>query len=157
MTFKWDFGDGELSEDPDPVHHYNEEGIYTVSLMAWSEHGCFDSIVKIDEVIVEPGCKLIFPNAFTPSDLQSGGMYDPEVPELTNDIFHPLFKNITDYHLEIYNRWGELLYISNQIDVGWDGFYNGKPAKQDVYIWKAWGRCINGKLIEQQGSVTLLR
>ncbi len=158
VRYKWNFGDGYESEDPIPSHYYEHEGKYTITLEAWSEHGCYDSIIKVDEAIVESGCQFLFPDAFTPNpDGSNDGHYDPTQPELTNDVFHPLYNNMRDYTLEIYNKWGELLFISNDIDVGWNGFYKGKLAPQGVYIWKARAFCINGKVYEKAGTVTLVR
>jgi gliding motility-associated-like protein len=100
--------------------------------------------------------KVEFPNAFTPSLAgPSDGQYDPNSP--TNNVFHPQAEGVLDYKLYIYNRWGELMFESKNIETGWDGYFNGKLCPQDVYIWKAEGKFINGKTFEESGDVTLLR
>jgi len=66
-------------------------------------------------------------------------------------------EGVVEYNLYIYNRWGELMFESKDVDVGWDGYYNGKLCPQDVYIWKVEGKFINGKTFEKTGDVTLLR
>jgi gliding motility-associated-like protein len=97
-------------------------------------------------VVVEASGKIVFPNVFSPfSQL------------MDNKIFLPgIIDNVSDYHLMIYSRWGELVFESTNVDIGWDGYYNGKPAKQDVYMWKVVGKYSNGKNFMKTGDVTLL-
>ncbi len=45
-------------------------------------------------------------------------------------------KQVDEYHLYIYNRWGELIFQSHDINMGWDGYINGALAAQGVYFWK---------------------
>ena len=108
-------------------------------------------------VTVLKDCILLFPNAFTPIDKAGDGKYLPNLPETTNDIFHPVWVNIEKYHLEIFNRWGQLIFSSNSLDVGWNGFYKSLLSKQDVYVWKAEATCIGGKKILKIGNVILIR
>jgi len=61
-----------------------------------------------------------------------------------------------EYHLLIFNRWGEMVFESFNLSAGWDGLYKGKPAKQDVYMWKVIGKYINGRGFIKTGDVTLL-
>ncbi len=99
-----------------------------------------------------------FPNAFTPSpDGPTGGAYDPEAIEVDNNIFHPKYLNLEEYKLEIFNRWGELIFESNNPAIGWDGYYMGKLAKEDVYVWKVAAKCTNGNYLNNLGTVTLIR
>jgi len=56
----------------------------------------------------------------------------------------------------IFNRWGELIFESFAQELGWDGIINGKPAKEDVYIWKVEGKYTNGQTFVLTGDVTLL-
>ena len=62
-----------------------------------------------------------------------------------------------DYRLEIFNRWGELLFVTEDPEIGWDGYYRGQPAKQDVYVWKAYAKFSDGRESMLKGDVTLLR
>ena len=97
-------------------------------------------------------------NAFTPnSDGTSGGKYDPEEINYTNDIFHPLHRDIIDYHLEIYNRWGELIFVTDDVNTGWDGYYKGVLQNNDVYTWKVKAKCVVGEAFYEKGTVTLIR
>jgi len=58
--------------------------------------------------------------------------------------------------MEVYNRWGVLVFESNDINYGWNGFIDGKAAKQDVYVWRARGRFTNGEPFVMSGDVTLI-
>ena len=60
------------------------------------------------------------------------------------------------YKLEIYNRWGELIWVSEDVNKGWNGYVKGKPAKQDVYVWKVNVTFTDGKPYVEAGNVTLL-
>ena len=88
------------------------------------------------------------PNAFTPG------------ADGKNDDFKPLSIGLdpSSYQLEIFDRWGELFFVTNNINEGWDGTYKGRPVQTDVYVWK-----INSKeqaskrRINKIGHVTVLR
>ena len=96
--------------------------------------------------MVKPTGKVYFPNVFSPL---------AEMPE--NRIFKPaILDYVEDYHLMIFNRWGELIFESFDQELGWDGFVNGKVAKEDVYIWKVEGKYENGQSFVEKGDVTLL-
>lgn len=153
----WTFGDDFTATVSEPNHHYNDTGTYNVSLIGWDVHGCSDSLYLPKAVTVLKECTIIFPSAFTPVGNETGGRYDPDIPERTNDIFHPIARNIESYHLEIYNRWGEVIFASDDIAVGWDGYYKKALVKQDIYVWKVEATCIAGKKIKQKGNITLLR
>ncbi len=155
--YEWDFGDGSKTSNMEaPSHQYSNLGVYTVTLSAWSDKGCLD-VDSLPEIVEVQGKGYIkFPNAFTPSESgPSKGYWDPEATD--NDIFHPVGEGIKEYQLEIYNKWGERLFISHDFRVGWDGYYKGEMMKQDVYIWKVEGKFYNGKSFEDMGDVTLLR
>ena len=154
--YLWDFGDGSTSTDKNPAHYYSAEGQYTVSLTATSAFGCQASATRENYIEVIGKGQVVFPNAFTPSLAgPSDGAYSDS--DVSNNIFHPMAEGVVEYNLYIYNRWGELMFESKDVDVGWDGYYNGKLCPQDVYIWKVEGKFINGKTFEKTGDVTLLR
>ena len=155
-SFLWDFGDSVTSTLENPTHEYTSPGTYTVSLTVWNEYGCTDKYVQNDAVIAVSAGEIIFPNAFTPNPSgPSGGYYDPN--DFSNDVFHPVFKGVVEYELQIFNRWGELIFVSKDPNIGWDGYYRGKLCKQDVYVWKVKAKFSNGEVIEKVGDVTLLR
>jgi len=103
-----------------------------------------------------PQYTIKFPNAFTPnSNGPTNGYYTPGIPN--NDVFHPEYKGVVEYHLSIFNRRGELIFESNDINVGWDGYINDRLAAQGVYIWKARGKYSNGDNFEKFGNVMLIK
>jgi len=98
-----------------------------------------------------------FPNAFTPNMAgPSDGHYANLTDQNINDIFHPKYAGVKEYHLEIYTRWGEKIFECDDVTIGWDGYYKGKLCKQDVYVWKAKGKFWNGREFMKAGDVTLL-
>ena len=101
-----------------------------------------------NEVEIVPAAVLYFPNAFTPN---GDGL---------NDSFGGVGEGITEYTLQIFDRWGNLLFVSNDINTQWDGSYKNEIAPTGVYVFKvqAKGPGANGKskkLIHKAGSVTL--
>jgi PKD repeat protein len=155
-TFLWDFGDGSTSSEVSPRYLYSALGTYDISLDVWTEHGCTDRLVIPAAVTVLGRGLIMFPNAFKPILTgPSGGFYTMGEPE-RNDIFHPYWEGVEEYHLLIYNRWGELVFESNDVNIGWDGYLDGQLASQDVYAWKSWGIFSNGKPFNMVGDVTLL-
>lgn len=155
----WDFGDGYQSTERDPVHTYEKLGEFRVSLWAYMDYGndvCVDSISKFPAVWVEGVGYIRFPNAFKPNpDGPNGGFYD--VIDYKNEVFHPYHFGVVEYKLMIFSRWGEQLFTSTDVNIGWDGYVKGKLAQQGVYMWRAIGKFTNGKTFDMKGNVTLLR
>lgn len=154
--FVWDFGDGTFSNDLNPVHYYQEAGTYDVSLVANNEWNCPDTFLLAAAVTAISAGEIDFPNAFTPGNSgPTDGVYDPQ--SFDNDFFFPKYSGVQDYHLQVFNRWGELVFETFDVKKGWDGYYRGRPAKQDVYAWKAYARFSTGQETRLSGDVTLLR
>lgn len=124
----WDFGDGsEVSNDVNPTHTFivEPEQNFQVTLIAISDHGCVDSITKV--ILMEKGVIMYVPNAFTPD----GNQFNP--------VFLPIITSGVDknqYQLEIYDRWGELIFKTNDVNEGWDGTYSGMICHEGLYTWK---------------------
>ena len=154
--FFWDFGDGQFSTEKDPVHFYTEPGIYTVSLTANNSFNCPTTYTLEHAVEATVGGFMEFPTAFTPNTGGSnGGYYDPNA--LDNDVFHPHHMGIVDYELIIFNKWGELMFRSTDPYIGWDGYFQGRIVRQDVYAWKATATFSSGYRTTQAGDVTLIK
>ena len=157
-TYIWDFGDGEYSTELNPYHQYTKEGFYDVKLIAFSSQMCTDSIIKYQDVEVSGAGYIKYPNAFLPSDESPlDGTYP--VPDDVNNVFHPVWHGVKEYDLWIFNRWGEQLFHSTDVNVGWNGKYanNGTELGQDVYFWKAKGKFENNVPFKIAGDVTLIR
>jgi gliding motility-associated-like protein len=126
-----------------------------VTLIATNDNGCADTLTLSDLIRATDIGMLEFPNAFSPSTAGSkGGYYN--VYSLDNDVFFPIHKGVEDYKLQIFNKWGELVYESADVAKGWDGYYRGQLVKQDVYVWKVEARFVNGQKYENAGDVTVI-
>jgi gliding motility-associated-like protein len=136
VTYQWTFGDGSAPTDvesPDHTYPDDVEGLYPVVLIAYSSLGCPDTAVTTIQIYEE----LIFyvPNTFTPDH------------DDYNPVFRPIFSSGYDpqtYTLLIFDRWGEIIFESHDVNVGWDGSYgtwDQSPNQIDLcqdgtYTWK---------------------
>ena len=153
--YLWEFGDGGISFEKEPTHLYEDTGRYYVTLMATSIEGCMDTLTSPVPVIVEGARQLDFPDAFIVSSSgPADENYDPSEPNLS--IFRPVARGVEKYRLEIYNRWGELIFVSEDVNKGWNGYVDGKLVKQDVYIWRVTATFTGGKPMIKAGDVTML-
>ncbi|MBL0127324.1 MAG: PKD domain-containing protein [Flavobacteriales bacterium] len=155
-SYSWDFGDGTSSAAFNPIHYYTQAGTFDVSLIANNQWNCPDTFTVVGATTGEVSGDLEFPNAFTPnSSGPTDGVYD--AMSYDNDHFFPKYEGVENYHLEVFNRWGELMFVSTDVRIGWDGWYKGVPAKQDVYVWKCQATFSDGRETTLKGDVTLLR
>lgn len=158
-NYFWMFGDGETSTEENPYHKYEKEGSYTVSLKVTTSDGCVDSAVMETPVVVEwKTGEIKFPNVFKWNETgPTGGQWDEGVYPGMDNVFRPFFENVIEYKLQIYNRWGALIYESHDLNKGWDGYFgNGNLAPQGVYVWKVHGRYADGGYFDTVGDVTFL-
>lgn len=140
------FGDGDslctTAIGPYP-HTYDSIGTYTVMLVAWNAFGCPDTAYT--EISIEEPTTCYIPNAFTPN---GSGL---------NDQFMVYGVNIEEFELRIFDRWGMLLFTSNDIYRGWDGTFQGHKCQEDVYVWKLTYLDNFGNMNEKYGHVSLIR
>ncbi|MDF2449593.1 MAG: hypothetical protein K0R26_2097 [Bacteroidota bacterium] len=152
VSYNWSFGDGGTSTAVNPQYTYSTVGFYNIQLIATSAFGCSDTAT----VRVSTDASIIFPNAFTPNeDGTNDGYYIPG--SLNNDIFFPYASGVIEYKFQIFNRWGELIFETDDFKQGWNGYYRGKICQIGVYVWKAYVKLNNGKVFNLTGDVTLLR
>lgn len=151
-SYLWDFGDGGSSVQKNPQHMYTDLGDYTIILTVSNTNACSDTF----SLKIKATSDIEFPNVFTPDpDFSSGGNYD--INDYSNHVFFPYTAGIEDFHMMIFNRWGELIFETHDILVGWDGYYKGKLCQQDVYVYKATALFYDGRRVEKVGDVLLLR
>ena len=154
VSITWDFGDGDTSSVSNPVHTYQDTGTYVVTITVTNQYGC-TGVYQL-EIVINPYYTFDIPNAFTPNpNGPSGGQYD--ITSLLNDVFYPFTEFVDEYRLMIFNRWGELIFESSDIKIGWDGYLNGTMLQQDVYVWKIQITYFDGKKLTKAGDVTLVR
>ncbi|MCB9186055.1 MAG: choice-of-anchor L domain-containing protein [Flavobacteriales bacterium] len=140
----WEFDDGNYAEVENPVHRYEPVvGEYLVTQYVTTQYGCMDTISA--SVKIEPIFTFYIPNTFTPNN------------DDVNEEFFGQGEGFTEYSMFIYDRWGELIFQSNDPDYKWDGTYMGNPVEQGVYVyyfsvldWKNNGH-------KYRGHVTLMR
>ncbi|MBL4657139.1 MAG: PKD domain-containing protein, partial [Flavobacteriales bacterium] len=154
-SWNWNFGDGSFDNSVlNPTHKYQDTGTFMVELIVSNEYSCMDT--DYVEIRVTPGYAIQVPNAFTPNpNGPVGGIYNPVA--LNNDIFFPTTGFVDEYHMMVFNRWGELIFESFDLGVGWDGYYRGILCQQDAYVWKIELVFGNGVEYKKIGDVTLLR
>ena len=155
VTYLWDFGDGTFSTLDNPSYKYERPGSYDVRLFAYSASGCADS-VTVNDVFTDKGLYLRFPSAFVPgTGGPTGGYYSRRTDE-ANQVFHPVAAGVSTYNLKIYSKAGMLVFESDDIAMGWDGYYKGELCSPGVYVWKVRATYRNGQSIILAGDVTLI-
>ena len=163
--YQWDLGECEdplpysdLYASPTPFYDPFAENIYdytygclpgqyVVTLVASNENLCFHTsqvvISIIDKVI------LYVPNTFTPDGNN------------LNEVFIPVLSSYIDptyYELSIFNRWGELVFETNDREVGWDGTVNGTVSQDGTYVWKVtYNNATTGERVVKLGHVNLIK
>lgn len=148
--YEWNFGDNTVSSTQfDPVHSYSPGSFdsYTIHLTVTNEDGCIDTAYGI--VYMEGGSIYYVPNAFTPDDNEF------------NPVFRPVFSygiDPADYNFKVFNRWGEIVFESNDKEIGWDGTYHGSLAQEGTYIWRIeYGSLWSGEREIIHGHLNLLK
>ena len=147
--YEWDFGDGNSDFSFEPTHSFPGIGniTYAIELITITDKGCRDSVthyLTVDDVV-----QYYIPNAFTPDA----------------DVFNPNFRPVfmtgfvpQNYHMVIYNRWGEIVWESYDYTKGWNGYYGDKIASDGVYIWKInFSPNNSDERYTETGHVTILR
>lgn len=142
-TYRWDFGDFNGSTEVNPSHSYRKTGRYKVCLEARNSSGCVDSICKF--VDAEILVAIDVPTGFTPNG------------DGSNDILYVRGTAVASMNFKVYNRWGQLVFESDNLDKGWDGTFNGKPHEMDAFAWTLVATFIDGTSVSKTGNVTLMR
>ncbi|MFT5777070.1 MAG: gliding motility-associated-like protein, partial [Crocinitomicaceae bacterium] len=103
-----------------PIAQPDQNYVYTVTYV--DDNGCSAS----DHVNIYYDPILYIPNTFTPNNDHDG----------LNAFFKAEGGNIAEFKMDIYNRWGELIFTANSLDESWDGTYNGAECQDGTYTWK---------------------
>ena len=119
------FQPGALYEWQDGSKFYDYNIEKTGTYWAKVYNACFEATDTINLKFDDCATCVHMPDAFTPNG------------DGINDIFQPVIGcYFTNYLLKVFNRWGQLLYSSEDPNAGWDGRYNGKPEEVDTYVWE---------------------
>lgn len=124
VGWNWVTSDGGNYSGSSSVNHsFADSGSYYVTLTATNSNGCKDDITKL--VYVNADLFVHLPNAFTPNG-------DP-----LNSHFglSGITQGVAQFEMSIYNRWGQQVFFSNDVNIKWDGTFMGKPAEQGVYVY----------------------
>ncbi len=147
-AYYWDFGDDAISKEKNPMHNYlDNPQAYVVTLIASNAAGCSAQSVKLIHVLDE----FIYyvPNSFTPDS------------DDLNNSFNPILFSGFDpqsYTLTIFDRWGEILFVSHDATVGWDGTYGNNLCLVGTYTWTIQVKTtLTKELKNLHGHVNLIR
>lgn len=140
----WDFGDGSTSTEENPEHIYLTADNFDVTLTVFKSSVCSASIVQ-GKFIISSDNILFIPNTFTPNN------------DAVNDEFVVNMTNIKSYRIQIFNRYGSPLFISDNIFNNWNGTYKNEPLPVGTYYYLIDATDFNKNVIKKSGSVTLLR
>jgi PKD repeat protein len=137
-NFYWDFDDGENSSDNHPAHQFLSHGDYYVSLHVDNQYGCARDTTQLVHIDHVKG--LFIPNAVMPTHT------NPDVA-----LFTPKGIGLQEYEIRIYDQWGNLVWMSNQLIDGqpaesWDGKKDGVILPAGTYVWKAQAIFLDGSV-----------
>ena len=127
---------------PNPVANVSQNQTYVVRVSTPEDCFAYDTI---NITVFRTNPDIFVPNAFTP-----GGT--------SNTLFRPRPVGIAQFDFfRVYNRWGQLVFSSNEANRGWDGRINGNPQGTGTYVWMVQGRDFTGKTIFKKGTMVLIR
>jgi len=146
VNFIWNFGDGDTLQTTSRLavlHQYNATGTYNTCLIAINAAGCSDTTCQQVSALITDAVDV--PNAFTPL---SGG--------INSKVFVKGF-GITKLQFVIWNRWGQKVFETNDVNIGWDGKFKGVVQPMDAYAYTLSVEFFDGKKATKKGDITLIR
>jgi gliding motility-associated-like protein len=143
VDWYYTWGDNGTSTIQHPSHVYQDTGSYNIVQYVTTQFGCMDTAEFT--VIVDPDFRFYIPSAFTPD------------ADDINDEFFGSGIGIKEYKMRIYDRWGELIFESNEHDYHWDGTYRGEQVQKGVYVYHFQLLDVKGEPHVYRGGVTLFR
>jgi gliding motility-associated-like protein len=123
--------------------NFIESGYHYPYQVVTNEFGCKDTAIRT--IFVEPQTTIYIPTAFTPDN------------DDYNEVFLPIIYDVTNYRFEIYNRYGNKIFETDNTKEGWNGRINGKVAPDGVYVWRITFENHRSVNHEQQGHFSLIR
>jgi gliding motility-associated-like protein len=142
-AFLWDFGNGSFSTDSMPLHSFLDNGSYSVTLISGYNTNCADSISQTIILDGASASDVYIPNSFTPNNDGKNDYF--EIYSATECVYNGLM---------IFNRWGELIYETNQpFTQFWDGTYLNAIAQEDIYVY----RLVGDSTPDRYGTIALIK
>ena len=142
--YTWNFDNGTISNDENPIFDFEDVGSYDLSLQVVSENGCVDEMIK--NINIYPEYALYAPNAFTPNG------------DGNNDVFLAEGNGVISFEMQVFDRWGGLVFESSDIEYGWDGMdTSSNKASTGTYMYHIALYDYNGKLWIYNGELNLMR
>ena len=143
IDWSWDLGNGALVNEVNARNTYVSPAAYPITLKITNAVGC--EAVNTQILDVEKGFRVAMPSAFTPN---LDGL---------NDYFRPTLENIVSMYLVIYNKYGSVVFETNDLDGEWDGSLNLTPLPQDSYLYEITYEAESGIFRTSRGKVAMLR
>jgi len=137
------FDVGSATTFSDDIEDLNNQVYLYRIIVIPNEVGITNSVSNLITVIKEPN--LFHPSAFTPNN------------DGLNDIFKVFGQYTAEVEFKIFNRWGELLFITNDLSQGWDGRYKGNLMPEGTYVFRAKLTDLAGRTSDRSGNILLLR
>jgi gliding motility-associated-like protein len=137
----WQFGDGVSSTGNTVLHHYTNEETFSVVTIIDQGSICADTITtKLDLTNVSLINDLYIPNCFTPNG------------DLKNDFFIISGNGCSEIKMKIFNRWGNLIYETTDLENGWNGKVDNIDCPEGIYLL-----LLQNETIKRSGFITLIR
>lgn len=142
--YKWYFdgSDNVSGTFPQMDHVFSGYGEKHVKLIVTNKAGCMDTISY--KVVIDDEIKIFVPSAFTPNGDQQ------------NDIFVAVSNGAAEYHMDVFNRWGEKVFETDDIEKGWDGTFKGTKVPEGVFYYQLKIKGINKRDYYINGQVTVI-
>ena len=142
-SFYWDIDNSIISGEDNVIYSFPDTGHFEISLVAINSFGC--QSVKTKNLVIYLEDKVFVPNSFSPNN------------DGINDIFKVTVNGIKEFNIEVFDRWGKILFSSSDIDVGWNGMIDNNFAVNGTYFYKLSYLNFNGEFKTNNGELNLLR
>jgi gliding motility-associated-like protein len=142
-TVDWSFGNGDSAHVGQVTYTYADTGYYCVTMTAYNDFGCHDDSTQC--VLIRQDPFLWVPTGFTPN---GDGL---------NDVFLISGLEIVEFQVEIFDRWGKMIFFSDVMTTGWDGRALGEAAPEGAYAFKIQATNSLGQKVTRAGTITLVR
>lgn len=143
--WNWNFDGLHTSIEQNPAYVFQDTGSYKVVLTVTHPNGCQDTTSRYIDIV--PKITFQMPNAFTPND------------DSVNDVFkgEGFLRGVEAFTLKIWSRWGEMVFESDDPDLGWNGRVGSQQAPSGIYLYEVYMNHPRGERLFYKGFVTLVR